>query len=447
MSEQKSPNVLGTEKIGKLLWQYSLPAIVATAVSSFYNIIDRIFIGHGVGPLAISGLALTFPLMNLSAAFGSLVGVGSSAMISIRLGEKNRDGAIHILGNALFLNLVLGISYTIIMLSFLDQILFVFGASHETLPYAKDFMQIILFGNVFTHIYLGLNSIMRASGYPRQSMITTLLTVLINIILAPLFIFHFKWGIRGAATATVCAQFFGTAWGLIHFSNKKHYVHFIRGYFKPKIKIIREIFSIGISTFIMFTCASLVVLIMNVTLAKYGGDYAIGAYGIIVSVQSLFTMIVLGFNQGMQPIAGYNFGAQQYKRVKTVFKNTVIAGTCVSCCGFLLSELIPHFIAAAFTTDQNLIDITSNGMRLSMMMFPIVGFQMVTSNFFQSIGYARISVILSLSRQVIFLIPALIILPRIFSLTGAWLAAPTADLFASTLTFFILRWQLKKLGK
>jgi putative MATE family efflux protein len=445
MSEQNTLNVLGNEKIGKLLLQYSLPAIVATTVASLYNIIDRIFIGQGVGPLAISGLALTFPLMNLSAAFGSLVGIGASAMVSIKLGEKDRNNAIHILGNALALNILIGITFTLIMLLFLDQILIMFGASKDTLPYAKDFMYIILSGNVFTHIYLGLNSIMRASGYPKESMITTLLTVCINLILAPIFIFKFKWGLKGAAAATVFAQFFGTVWVIIHFLNKNHYVHFMKGYFKPKFKIIRDIFSIGVSNFIMFVCSSLVVMFGNIMLAKYGGDYAIGAFGIIFSLQSLFVMIVLGFNQGMQPIAGYNFGARKFQRVKQVFIKTIIAGTCVSSAGFLLSELFSHFIVSLFTNDSKLIEVTAKGMRLIFAMFPLVGFQMVTTSFFQSIGHARISIILSLYRQIIFLIPALMLLPRLLSLNGVWLSVPTADTLSSALTFFILRWQIKKI--
>ena len=446
MPDQSSPHVLGTEKIIKLLFEYSIPAIIATTTSSLYNIIDRIFIGHGVGPLAISGLALTFPLMNLSAAFGSLVGAGASTMVSIRLGEKDKQGATHILGNAFFLNVVVGIVFAIVMISFLDPILFIFGASKDTLPYAKEFMQIILGGTIFTHLYLGLNSIMRASGYPRQAMVTTLLTVVINLGLAPLFIFGFKWGIRGAAIATVCAQIFGTVWVIIHFTRKSSYVRFLKGYFRPRLKIIRDIFSIGMSTFIMFTCASLIVIIMNIKLAKYGGDFAIGAYGIIASFANLFVMIVLGFNQGMQPIAGYNFGARQFNRVKEVFRNTVIAGVCVTSFGFLLIQLFPEMLASAFTSNKELIKIATTGMHFSFALFPIVGFQMVTSSFFQSIGYAKISIVLSLSRQVIFLIPALLILPGIFGLNGAWIAVPSADIFASALTYFVLHRQLKKMN-
>lgn len=445
MNEKKSPAILGTENIGNLLWQYSIPAIISTTVASLYNVIDRIFIGQGVGSLAISGLAITFPLMNLSAAFGSLVGVGSSAMVSIKLGEKDTDGATKILGNAVLLNILIGIFFTVIMFTFLDQVLYLFGASKDTLPYAKDFMSVILLGSVVTHLYLGLNNIMRASGYPKEAMIVTVFTIGINIILAPIFIFEFEWGISGAALATVLAQIGGLIWVLLHFLRKSHYVHFTRNCFKLELKIIREIFSIGISIFIMFTTSSLVVILMNVTLAEYGGDYAIGAFGIIVSIQSLFAMIVLGFSQGMQPIAGYNFGAKQFNRVREVLKKTILAGTVVTSFGFILCELFPKLIASAFTKDVQLITDTSLGMYITFALFPIVGFQMVTTNFFLSIGHARVSIILSLTRQVIFLTPALIVLPGIFSLFGVWMAIPTADLLSALVTLIILKKQLKKI--
>jgi len=447
MNEKNSPNKLGTEKIGKLLWEFSVPAIITTTATSLYNIIDRIFIGQGVGPMAIAGLALTFPLMNLAAAFGSLVGIGAATMVSIRLGQKDIDGATNTLGNSVFLNIVIGIIYTVVMLIFLEPILFYFGASNETMPYAKDFMRIILAGNIFTHLYLGLNNIIRASGYPKKAMIVTLLTIAMNIILAPVFIFGLGWGIKGAALATVCAQFTGTLWAVVHFSNKKSYVRFMRGHFKPKLKIISDIFSIGMSNFIMFVSMSIVIVVMNMILEKYGGDFAIGAFGIVSAIQGLFAMIVLGFNQGMQPIAGYNFGAQQFDRVKTVFRKTVIAGIAVTSFGFLVSQIFPGMIASAFTSDDKMIKLTSTGLHLIFAVYPIVGFQMVTSNLFQSIGYARVSIILSLSRQVIFFLPALLILSNMFQLNGAWLATPVADILSTLLTFFILKDQMRKIGR
>ena len=285
-------------RLGSCFYSIQYPAIIATAAASLYNIIDRIFIGQGVGPLAISGMALTFPLMNITAAFGAMVGVGASSMVSIRLGQHNKKGATMILGNAVMLNIILGLVVAIIALVFLDPILFALGASKDTLPFAKEFMQIILLGNVFTHIYLGLNNIMRASGYPDKAMVITLTTVAVNLVLAPLFIFVFKWGIRGAAFATVCAQLIGTVFVLLHFFKRESFVHFLPGYMKLKKRIIKDIFSIGMSNFIMLICASIVISIMNLGLRKYGGDFAIGAFGIINSMGNLVVMVVIGFNQG-----------------------------------------------------------------------------------------------------------------------------------------------------
>lgn len=435
---------LGCEKVGKLLIQYSIPAITATAASSLYNIIDRVFIGQGVGPLAISGLALTFPLMNITAAFGSLVGVGAGTMASIRLGQHDKKGATEILGNTVMLNVTLGMTVAIITLLFLEPILRALGASDETLPYARDFMQIILSGNIFTHLYLGLNNIMRASGYPKKAMVTTLLTVAVNIILAPLFIFVFGWGIRGAALATVIAQIIGTIWVTSHFRRLDSFVHFLPGYMKLKKRIISDIFSIGMSNFLMLLSASIVNLIVNLSLKKYGGDFAIGAYGIVGAIAGLAIMIVLGFNQGMQPIVGYNFGAKKIDRVLSAYKLTVIAGICVTTTGFFLAQIFPRQIASMFTSNKELIDLASTGLRLNLMFFPIVGFQMVTTNFFQSVGKAKIAILLSLSRQVIFLIPALLIIPPIIGLKGVWLSTPMADLVATTITFIVLRRQIKK---
>jgi putative MATE family efflux protein len=445
MSKRGNTNDLGTNRIGKLLLQYSVPAIIATAAASMYNIIDRIFIGQGVGPLAISGLALTYPLMNITAAFGAMVGVGASSMVSIRLGQHDRKGATHILGNAVMLNVILGIGVALVALVFLEPILFSLGASKDTISYAKEFMQIILLGNVFTHLYLGLNNIMRASGYPDKAMVTTLTTVAVNLVLAPIFIFVFKWGIRGAAFATVCAQLIGTISVVIHFSKTKSFIHFLPGYMKLKKSIIKDIFSIGMSNFLMLISGSIVISIVNLSLRKYGGDFAIGAFGIINSVANLAVMIVIGFNQGMQPIVGYNFGAGQIHRVIRTFKLTIFAGTCVTSVGFILAEIFPKLIASAFTTNDELINLAAMGLRLNLMMFPIVGFQIVTSNLFQSIGKAKVSIFLSLTRQVLFFIPTLLILPHFLGLNGVWLGAPVADFISSLLTLLVLRWQIKRL--
>ncbi|SDC65617.1 MATE family efflux transporter [Williamwhitmania taraxaci] len=447
MAKKGNTNDLGVERLGKLLLQYSVPAIIATTAASLYNIIDRIFIGQGIGPMAISGLALTFPLMNILAAFGAMVGVGAGTMVSIRLGQHDRKGATLVLGNALMLNIILSIVVALVTYIYLNPILYSLGASKDTLPYAREFMQVILLGNIFTHIYLGLNGIMRASGYPRKAMYTTLVTVGINLALAPLFIFSFNWGIRGAAMATVFAQIVGTVWVIYHFSKGESFVHFLPGYMRLKRRIIEDIVSIGMSNFLMLISASIVISFINISLRKHGGDFAIGAYGIIGSIGNLAVMVVIGFNQGMQPIVGYNYGANQMPRVIRTFKLTILAGTIVTCFGFLLAELFPHLIASAFTTNKELIDMAANGMRLTLMMFPIVGFQVVTSSFFQSIGKAKISIFLSLTRQLLFLIPALYFLPRYWGLNGVWLSGPVADFTSSLLTMVVLWWQLDKLKR
>ncbi len=444
MSDQNTPDELGTGKIGSLLLRYSTPAIVGMTASSLYNIIDRIFIGQGVGALAISGLALTLPIMNLAVAFGAMVGVGASVMVSIRLGEKNREAATLILGNAVALNIGISIAFSIVVLAFLDGILRVFGASSETLPYAKQFMQIILVGNIVTHVYMGLNNIMRAAGHPRKAMVTTLLTIGMNIVLAPLFIFVFKWGIRGAATATVCSQIVGTAWVLKHFAGRQSYIRFERGCMKLNTRVIADIVSVGMPSFLMNVCACIIISIINLRLVKYGGDFAVGAFGIINSILMFIAMVVIGLTQGMQPIVGYNFGAHKRDRVVKTFRYTVVAASCVTSAGFLTAECIPGLIARAFTTNRELIDLSTTGMRIALAMFPIVGFQMVTSNLFQSIGKARVSIYLSLSRQVLLLIPALFVLSHLFGLNGVWAAMPASDLAASVLTFAVLRNQVGK---
>jgi len=437
ISEKDNANRLGVDSIGKLLLHYSLPAIVGMTASSLYNVIDRIFIGNGVGPLAISGLALTMPLMILTAAFGAMIGAGASTMISIRLGQKRYIDATNILGNTLILNFIIGFAITVIGLLFLDPILLAFGASQATLPYARDFMQIILIANLFNHNFIGLNNVMRASGYPQKAMWSSLLTVFVNLCLAPLFIFVFHWGIKGAALATAIAQISGFIWVMIHFINKKHFLHFQSGFFKLKKRIIRDILSIGLSPFLMNVGASLIAMIVNISLAKYGGahsDMAIGAYGVVNSVALLFVMTVMGLNMGMQPIAGFNFGACQNERVRKVYKLTVIAATIITTFGFLITLLFPTAIVSAFTNDAELIYHSKVALHYAMMMFPIIGFQMVTSNFFQSIGKASIAIFLSLSRQFIFLIPGLLILPHYWGLNGVWMAMPCSDILATITT-------------
>ena len=436
--------VLGTERIGKLLTQYAIPAIIAMTASSLYNMADSIFIGHGVGPLAISGLALTFPLMNLAAAFGSLVGVGASTLVSVKLGQKDYEGANQVLGNVLVLNVLLGVAFTIVFLLLLDPILYFFGASENTIGYARDYMQIILYGNVITHMYLGLNAVLRSSGFPKQAMYATLASVVINCILNPIFIFGFEWGIKGSAWATVISQVISLTGQMIHFSSPKQLLHFKKGIYKLRKEVVKGILYIGMSPFLMNLCSCLIVILINRGLKEHGGDMAIGAYGIVNRMIFLFVMIIMGFNQGMQPIAGYNFGARLYPRVTEVTKLTMKWAIGVATTGFLLCQLFPTLIVNMFTTDDELVKAAVFGLHIVFAVFPIVGFQMVATNFFLSIGMSKKAIFLSLTRQMLFLIPCLIVLPRFFGTLGVWISMPVADTIATVVTAIVLVNQFKK---
>ncbi len=447
MTTRNNPHILGTERIGKLLIQYSIPAIIGMTMTSLYNIIDSVFIGHGVGAMAISGLAISFPLMNLVIAFCTLVGTGGATISSIRLGQKDLPGATEVLGNVLMLCLVNSILFGGLFFLFLDPILIFFGASEATLPYARDFMQVILLGTPISYTMIGLNNVMRATGYPKKAMLSSLITVVANVIIAPIFIFHFHWGIRGAASATVISQFIGMVWVLSHFIDKTNYVHFQKGFHKMKKRIILSIFSIGMAPFLMNVCACVVVVIMNNSLQKYGGDLAIGAFGIINRMQTLFVMIVMGLTMGMQPIIGYNYGAGQMDRVKRTLKAGIISGVIITSIGFLLCELLPHAIVGMFTDEQTLIDIASKGLRISILIFPFVGCQIVISNFFQSIGQAKVSVFLSLSRQLVYLLPCLLFLPALLGASGVWWSMAVSDFLAFVTAVIILMAHFKRINK
>lgn len=442
---------LGTERIRKLLMQYAVPAVVAMTASSLYNMVDSIFIGHGVGPLAISGLALTFPLMNLAAAFGSLVGVGAATLISMRLGQRDYATAQRVLGNVVMLNLLLGVGFGLVALLFLDPILYFFGASDATIGYAREYMTVILLGNVITHMYLGLNSVLRASGHPRKAMYATINTVIINTILDPIFIYGFGWGIRGAAIATVLAQIISLVWQFRLLSDRSELIHFRRGIYRLRRRIVRDVLAIGMSPFLMNLTACFIVILINKGLKTYGGDLMIGAYGIVNRLAFVFVMIVMGVNQGMQPIAGYNFGARQYDRVLRVLKLTIVCAVGITTAGFLVGEFAPRLAVSLFTTDEELIRLSVEGMRIVFIFFPIIGFQMVATNFFQSIGMAGKAIFMSLSRQLLFLMPGLLFLPRFFEVStpwdgswGVWCAMPLSDFLATVVAFFMLTHQLRK---
>lgn len=447
MEQTKSVSELGTGNVWKLLLKYAIPSVIAMTAASLYNITDSIFIGHGVGALAISGLAITFPLMNLAAAFGSLVGIGAATLMSLRLGQKDYKTANKVLGNVFVLNIIFGTLYTGVILYFLDPILLFFGASVQTLPFAKDYMTIITAGNVITHMYLGLNALLRASGNPKKSMYATIFSVVINVVITPLFIFVFGWGIKGAALATILAQAVMLLWQIKHFTNSNNEIHLKKGVFRLEKKIVLDSLSIGMAPFLMNAVSSVVVIVFNQGLIRYGGDLAVGAYGIINRMAALYFMVVMGLNQGMQPIAGYNFGAGKTDRVSLVLRHTIMLATAVVTTGFLFSQLFPGVVARIFTSDKELINIVVPGLRVVFICFPVVGFQMVTSNFFQSIGHPGKAIFMSMARQVVFLIPLLLILPQFLGVKGVWLSIPIADTLSATIAAYLLVVQYRKLNK
>ena len=445
MDNKQAALELGTKPVGKLLTQYALPAIVAMSASSLYNIIDRAFIGQVVGPEAIAGLGITFPFMNLSAAFGAAVGVGASTCISVKLGQHDYKRAEQLLGNTVTLNLIVGFLFMVICLLFLDPILRFFGASDVTLPYAREFMIIILLGNMVTHMYFGMNAVLRAAGKPRHAMYATLFTVACNIVLVIAFVWWFRWGIRGAALATVTSQTLALCWQMWIFSDKKELLHLKRGIYRLKSQLVKNIIAIGISPFLMNVTSCIIVIFMNNQFVRYGGDMAVGAYSIANSVVMMFFMFVMGMNQGMQPIVGYNYGAEHYDRMFRCLWLTIAAATAILLVGWSLSMLFPRQIARIFTTDETLIALAARGIKLDMLVFFVVGSQAVITNFVQCIGKVKVSIFLSLSRQLIMLLPMAYIFPLFWELDGVWYSMPASDFGSFAMTIPLLVWYMKKL--
>lgn len=436
-----------TKKISKLVWDYALPGIVGTMVTAMYNVIGRIFIGQGVGALAISGLAITFPVMNLTASLGMLVGAGGAARISISLGKKDRETAEKILGNSLSITVILNAIFITLFLIFLDPILRAFGASDLTLPYARDYLQIVLLGNVFVSLCYNFNAMMRSSGYPKKAMITMLIGAVFNIILTPLFLYVFDLGIKGVAWATVISMFIGMLFVMVHFTRESSLIRLRWKNLRLDRKIVASILSIGLSPFSMQVAASGVAVLLNTSLLRYGGDLAVGAYGIINTVIMTFVMIIMGLNQGTQPIIGYNYGARNFTRVKETLYYSLKVATVITTMAFIVGQFFPRLFASAFTVDPELLSITQKGIRITIAAFPLVGMQIVASSFFQSLGYAAKSIIQSLSRQLIFLVPFIIVFPRLWRLDGIWIAMPVADTLAAILSIYLLIIQLRVLNK
>ena len=445
MDNKKATLELGTKPVGRLLWQYALPAIIAMTASSLYNIADRVFLGQVVGPLAISGLAITLPFMNLSGAFGAAIGIGSSTAISVKLGQRDYAKAENLLGNTVTLNIIVGVVLGLVCLVFLDPILYFFGASKDTIPYARDYMQVILVGNAVTHLYLGMNAVLRSASKPRQAMNATIFTVVMNILLDALFICWFGWGIRGAAWATVIAQIMALCYQLRLFSDSTQLLHLKRGIYRLRTELVKNIIEIGISPFLMQATACVVVIFLNNQFVHYGGDLSVGSYGIANSIAFIFIMFVIGLNQGMQPIAGYNYGSRQIDRLIRVFHLSVIGAAGIMATGWCIAMFLPYYCARIFTTDPTLIALSIKGIRIIMVLFPLVSYQMVVTNFFQCIGKVKVSIFLSLSRQLIFLLPLIILLPLALGVDGVWYAMPISDMAAVITAVVIMSRYIKKL--
>ena len=447
MDNKQKALELGQKPVGALLWQYALPAIVAMSASSLYNIIDRASIGQVVGADAINGLTVTFPFMNLSGAFGAAVGVGASTCISVKLGQRDYQTAEHLLGNTVTLNLLIGFAFMAVCLLFLDPILYFFGASDVTLPYARAFMEVILAGNMITHMYFGMNAVLRAAGKPRHAMYATLFTVFCNIVLVIAFVWWFHWGIRGAALATIVSQTLALCWQMRVFSNKKELLHLKRGIYRLEAGLVRNIVSIGVSPFLMNATSCVIVIFMNRQFLAYGGDMAVGAYGIANTWGMLFFMFVIGINQGMQPIAGYNYGAKKFDRMMRCLNLAILSATAVMTFGWAMAMLFPGAMARVLTHDAVQTAMASRGIRINMLLFPIIGFQAVVTNFFQCIGKVKISIFLSLSRQLLFLLPLILVFPLLWGLDGLWASLPTSDGIATLTTLWVMARYMKQITR
>ena len=440
---------LETKPIGTLLWQYALPAVITQVVASIYNIVDRVFLGQYVGALAIAGLAITMPIMNIIHALGSLVGVGASSRMSIVLGRKDVRWAEKILGNSMLMTFFFGVLFVTGGYLFMDRILELFGASGDTIGYAREYMQIVLPGMFFTTMTFNLTGLIRASGYPTKSMWIMAGGAILNIFLDALFIMVMGWGIGGAAWATTISMFSTAVVAVVHFVSPRSFIRFKRHAWAPKLYIFRNVLLIGMSPFLMNFAASFVVALLNRQLIRYGGDLAVGAYGIVNTYGSFLVMFILGLCQGMQPIAGYNYGAGHNHRLRDVFVLTQKWAIGVGALGALLAMVVPRLILRAFTDSDALLDLGVPAMRYLNVMMPLIAFTIANSQFFQSIDKPWVAITTSLSRQVLFLIPLMYVIPALTvnaggdGLTGVWMTCTVCDVLGTVLAAVLLTTQLK----
>lgn len=437
---------LGTDSVGKLLAKYSIPAIIGMLVMASYNLVDRIFVGRGVGSLALSGIAVTMPIIIIVMGFGLLVGIGATSLVSIRLGEKNKDGAERILGNAITLSLLLSLVLTLAIWFYMEPFLILLGASGQVLVYATEFSRIAVWTIIFQSLTMTLNNVIRGQGDPKLAMVTMIVGSVINIILNPIFIFTLHWGIQGSAYATLISNVISSVWVFWYFRTKRSHLKIHWKYLNLDWEIIKSILKIGISPFMMQVLASVVVTISNQSLAHWGGDLAIASLGIINAIYMLVFMPVVGINQGVQPIIGYNFGAKNYKRVHEALRLSIIAASAISVSAFIIIMLFDKQIVQAFSkNDLNLTAIGSHGLKIIAIMMPFFGFQIIVSGYFMAVNKAKHSAILTLLRQAILLIPLLIILPRYLHVDGVWLSTPIADFMSTILSGIFMYAEMKKL--
>lgn len=443
----KKSQELGQEKIRRLLWRYFIPAFVGVIMNATYNIVDRIFIGQGVGSLALSGLSVVFPIMLIVMAFGMLIGMGSGVQVSINMGRKDYARAGKVLGNGFFMMVVAGLLVSGIGFAIKTPMLKLFGATPETIRYAQEYLNIILLGSVLQLVGFGLNNVIRAEGNARIAMLSMLLSGGINLILDPIFIFVFDMGVKGAAYATLIAMLALDVWVILHFVSKRAIVRLRWPDIRPDWNIIGLILAIGMAPFFMQIGASAVNALFMNQLIRYGGDLAVGALGIIASVAQLLVMSMVAVNMASQPIVGFNFGARNFQRVKETVRQGILAATAIGVFGWIIVQLFPHFIVKLFnSSDPVLFEIANTGLRIFLSALPLIGFQVIAANFFQSIGKAKTAAFLSLLRSLIILVPALLILPGFLGLTGVWLCSPFADVTSAIITGLFLWWQIKKLG-
>ena len=448
MIEDNRLKEFGTANVGKLLWKYSLPAVVGTVVMSLYHIIDSVVIGHAIDdPNVVSGIAITFPVMNISTALGMLIGTGATTRISIVMGQQDKPRAEKILGNAVVLTMLIGVVYMTLFALFLDPILILFGASSNSLPYAREFMLWVIPGMLLINLTFSFNNVMRATGYPQKAMYTNFIGAGLNLVLAPLFLFGFGWGIRGAAIATDLSMLVTAIFVMGHFFNKKNELTFRKGTFRLEKRIVKSILYIGMAPFLINVAGSLINAIINHSLYKYGGDNAIAAVVVFNRYVTVFVMVVIGICQGMQPIIGYNYGAGKYDRLFKTLKLSIFAGLVVTTLGSMIGMFAPRAIAGMFMQDASQIECAINALEITTLGFWMVGYQIVATNFFQSLGMAGKSIFLSLTRQILFMIPLLYILPPVMGLNGVWSAYPISDCIATIVSGLLLWNQIRKIKK